>query len=284
MVLFRAERLLMDHAPNEQIRAALADVAFQLGLVYLGQKDLESTKRAFRSVRFVAPDKELDPARYPPNVVEAFRAAAPATELAPLSITTAFDGLAVFIDGKLRGKTPLEVSLPVGTHYVTVTGDLFVPIGGKANVGTDPILRLEPLNKSAAQRARALVAHHRTGKLSQLDLARELSEITKSPALILIVGTKPNQFVPFANGKLGEAASAKTLDSALRFIAPPPSLELRNPSGPVPAPTPWYRRRTTYVIGGIAAGAIASVVTTILLTSSEGTRTTNNLCFEPDCP
>ncbi len=80
---------------------------------------------AARMARDRADRQALDPADYPPKIVELFaRAREPhAGPAAGLVVTTEPAGAAVFVDGALRGPSPQQLTLAPGPHYVTVRLD-----------------------------------------------------------------------------------------------------------------------------------------------------------------
>jgi hypothetical protein len=102
--------------------------------VYLGTSHLQrdppdevAARKAFASALALLPHRPLNPALYPPHVIELFQAvqADQARHGVKLELTVAGDGPAtVWIDGVERGQTPLTVPdvLP-GEHFVVARAD-----------------------------------------------------------------------------------------------------------------------------------------------------------------
>jgi hypothetical protein len=156
----RAERALLSLAPTPEVTALLAEANFQAALNYLGRGQEARALEALRACRRLDPSRvELDRARYLPEVVTAFDAAAIALDPSGrLDVTAAYDGAAVQVNGADAGATPLRLALPPGVHYVWGTFPEHRVAGHRLEiaVGQDVAvrLRLEPL--AADERAREL--------------------------------------------------------------------------------------------------------------------------------
>lgn len=99
------QRLLFDTAPSPATTALLADLAFAEGVAELSEpSDRERAGAAFALVHRLVPGRTLDPARYLPEIVTAFAAAAAAPAgRATLAITG--DGT-LWLDGRAVGPSP----------------------------------------------------------------------------------------------------------------------------------------------------------------------------------
>ncbi len=126
----------------------LRDALTLLGASYAFQGDGRQARQVFRRLHVQFPGYELDPNVYPPDVVSAFRKAAPrgrAARLASLRIETDPPGAVVYLDYVPMGRSPIEVGniLP-GTHVLRllrpgarqVVQEVELRPGGKETVST----------------------------------------------------------------------------------------------------------------------------------------------------
>jgi hypothetical protein len=114
----------------------------------------------------LAPTRPLDPARFPPRLVEAARRAAEArTATARLTVIASPADALVVVDGEVVGRGHVELTRPLGRHLVRAERSGFVPLGKPVEVSRDAEVRLalSPATPpSAADLARrAQLAGHR---------------------------------------------------------------------------------------------------------------------------
>lgn len=75
---------------------------------------------AFREALLADPRVDLDPARFKPGDIALLERAKRALKGRLRVEASGTDGALVLIDGKARGKTPLDLTLPVGRHEVVI--------------------------------------------------------------------------------------------------------------------------------------------------------------------
>jgi hypothetical protein len=116
---------------------SLAKALLLLGASQLGQHDNASAEAAF--VRLLrrrpgyAPSVEL----YAPQVIEVFERARKTAQLAPavqVTLESAPSDAEVTLDGELRGRTPLQLSVAAGEHAVRFDHQGFVSMGATLNL------------------------------------------------------------------------------------------------------------------------------------------------------
>ncbi|MCG8419117.1 MAG: PEGA domain-containing protein [Proteobacteria bacterium] len=119
--LEEAEELLLAVAPGPDVSRRLANLAFLRAIVLLRDDRTAQALDELRAVRRLDPQRpELDPSRYPPQIVRLFAIAGTAVSpTAALRVTAAFDGATVYIDGLRSGSTPALTYVSPGVHYVT---------------------------------------------------------------------------------------------------------------------------------------------------------------------
>jgi tetratricopeptide (TPR) repeat protein len=128
----------LDRLPEEG-RAPLLRALTLLGSVHNQAGDPERAREAFLTLLALAPAHELEEGAWPPSDVELFRDLQ--EELAfsePGALKLSSDGPpgAVFVDGRLRGVTPLEVgALGPGRHLFLVKRQGNAPASGRVLVG-----------------------------------------------------------------------------------------------------------------------------------------------------
>jgi len=284
IALFRAERPLIDLAPSHENRRALADVNFRLGLIYLAQQDRDRARAAFRAVHFLVPGSELDPARYPPDVVGEFERARPGSPDASLSIAASVPGAAVFVNGRPVAASPAEVEVPAGAHYVLVSQPGYRPSGRRIVVqsgGVEPVrIALAPVPKTvqAARLRHALRARTVQTEGDVIFAGRRAMQLAQADAAIVIVTRNERSMATAITGDRTTASQPLPSEVAalLDELAPAP-IEI-----PLVADRPWYREPLTLAVGG-AALATVSILTVVLLSSGDDMRATGGICFPPDC-
>src|SRR5690606_35452074 len=117
-LLARAEQDLLAACPSPEGVRLLAETALERGRIHLRQRQRQRAVQDFVLVHRLDPERQLEPERYLPDVIEAFaeavaldRATAPAVTL---EITALLDGAAVYLDGRFAGYTPLVTRVAAG--------------------------------------------------------------------------------------------------------------------------------------------------------------------------
>jgi hypothetical protein len=120
-LLSAVESETLGRAAAAQLAPALAELYLLRGVLAVAQRDQRAALRAFALVQRLQPGLPLDPARHPPPVQAAFRAAraAPAEPGALLLATRA--GAEVLLDGVPAGTAPLpDAPLEAGLHLLII--------------------------------------------------------------------------------------------------------------------------------------------------------------------
>ncbi len=122
--------------PTDETRALYAQLSLLRGLALLDQHEPGGAARAFALTHRIDPATQLDPTRYPPDIIDAFQRAATApAQTAPLVIRGT--GRA-WIDGRERGDAPDSFDVEIGDHYIVLTGADRDTTGVPVTVGKKP--------------------------------------------------------------------------------------------------------------------------------------------------
>jgi hypothetical protein len=207
----------------------------------------------------LAPTRPLDPARFPPRLVEAARRAAQAAAMtrARLAVSVQPDDASIIVDGQLLGRGRVELTLPAGRHFVRgeragfVAAARVVAIG---EAGGEVRLTLAAATApTAAELARrgALAASART-------LGAFVSARDGRPELTLMLvggkGTVEGRRALAADATLTTATLAAAVDALLGDEAARAAVATSAP------PPPWWRRAWVWGVAGGVAGATAIAV------------------------
>ncbi|HZS40555.1 MAG TPA: PEGA domain-containing protein [Polyangia bacterium] len=129
-------------------RGELVDLHAYRAAARMANGDEASAWDDLLAAAVLAPSRPLDPARFPPRVVEAARRAAQAIGApARLAIASAPDDALVIVDGELVGRGHVELLLPAGAHLVRAERSGFRAAGSRVDVGAsgaETRLALEP--------------------------------------------------------------------------------------------------------------------------------------------
>jgi tetratricopeptide (TPR) repeat protein len=266
-----AEQALLAAPPEPAVMAALADLSFQAGLIHVAADDTARALRAFRAVRRLDPERSaLDPARYPPSVVELYdQSARPVPASGRIRVSAPYDGTAIHLDGVDAGTTPLEIPAAPGIHYVhasypdhRVWGARVEMAGPQAEVK----VRLERM--TVDERGRELRRRALDGA-PWAEAARAAAALTGVDAVVLIRGTagKLETALFDANrGRLSDWRAADVEPGTLvaPLVPPPPVAELPPEQPPIVDPggdRPWYRKTWgRAAIGGAAVVIVSGIV------------------------
>jgi hypothetical protein len=196
----------------------------------------------------LAPGRSLDPARFPPRLIEASRRAREALAPAGTLVVIAQPADAVIIvDGQLYGRGRVEVPRPGGRHFVRAERAGFVAGGRVVESGagtTEVRLALAP---AAAPSPEELA---RRGALA--DAGRTLGGYIAGGAhatLTLVLVERGGRVVGKSALPLDEQLTSGALAAeALALLGD------EGARGVAPLPRPWYRRP---LVWGLAGGAVA---------------------------
>lgn len=145
--LAEAEQQLLAAWPSPESARLLAEIALERGRIYLRQRQRERAVQEFMLVHRLDPERQLEPERYLPDVIDAFAEAVARAQVqdrdagvgvqpdgqqppgtpardrqagssVALEVTALLDGAAVYLDGRFAGYTPLSMRVAPGAHYV----------------------------------------------------------------------------------------------------------------------------------------------------------------------
>jgi PEGA domain len=278
--LGRAEALLLPTEPDERVVELLAEVNFQAGLVHLRDQNRGLAVDAFRQVLRLVPGRApLDPARYPPEVVQAFaEARKPSGESGVLEVSATFDDVPVYLDGVRVGVTPLRRRISPGPHYLLLAAPEYYPEGQKLDAGSRDrislVIELErlPLARRASDMRRRLASArgarrdtlHRAGRdvalLAGVDAVLVIGDGAGKPSVALYErnADRLSLFRP-VNRDVGKLFG-------LMVPAPPPG-----PMDLLPVEerdeTPWYAK--PWGLAGLGGGAALAILGVLVLSGTD---------------
>ncbi len=196
----------------------------------------------------LAPGRSLDPARFPPRLIEASRRAREALAPAGTLVVVAQPADAVIIvDGQLYGRGRVEVPRPGGRHFVRAERAGFVAGGRVIESGEGTTEVRLTLVAAAAPSPEELA---RRGALA--DAARTLGGYIAGGAhatLTLVLVERGGRVVGKSALPLDEQLTSGALAADVFAL-----LGEQNAHGVSPLPPPWYRRP---LVWGLAGGAVA---------------------------
>ena len=277
--LGRAESLLLSTEPDERVIQLLAEVSFQAGLVHLRDQNHGLAVDAFRQVLRLMPERPaLDPARYPPDVIQAFAAARrPRGEPTVLEVSATFDGVPVYLDGVRIGVTPLRRRIAPGPHYLLLAAPEFLTKGQKLDASPRDrislVVELErlPLARRAAEMRRRLIAARGARRDTLRRAGREVALLAGVDA-VLVIGDGPGvPSVALYERNADRISLFRPVNREVRKLfglllpAPPPG-----PIDLLPVderePAPWYAR--PWGLATLGSGAVLTILGVIVLTST----------------
>lgn len=199
----------------------------------------------------LAPGRSLDPARFPPRLIEASRRARESLPPAgTLVITAQPSDAVVIVDGQLYGRGRVEVPRPSGRHFIRAERAGFVASGRVVESGAGStevrIALVAAPSPSAAELARrgALADASRTvgGYIAGGARAAVTLVLVDRSAHVLGKTTLPVD-EQLTSGALAAAVDGLLGDGDRRGTIPPPPV--------------WYRRPLLWgIAGGVAAAAL----------------------------
>lgn len=161
----------------------------------LDEPDEAGAKDAFRNALALSPSKPLNPALYPPFVVEAFDAVKAESEASVFTLQAFTDGPAkVWVDGVERGQAPATVDgLLPGEHHVVARGEgtqgytrVVVP---PLEAGAEPAPRSEQARLSLKAPSLGEASTSTAGRSGQIDaLYNSLGNRAEGVDLVLLAG------------------------------------------------------------------------------------------------
>ncbi len=269
--LARAEQRLLAVEPDVGVVELLAEVSFQAALVHLREQNRGLAIDAFRQVVRLTPEREaLDPARYPPEVIQAFEAARGAIGApAVLEVSTTFDGVPVYLDGVRIGMTPLRTDIAPGPHYLVVAAPEFLTQGSKLDVlPRERITRVFdldrlPLARRASEIRRRLVGSDGDRRASLRRAGRDVALLAGVDAVLVVADGARGPSVAVYERNADRLSLFRPVDGevgrvfGLLIPASRPALFDLQPEDERNPPPPWYLRpwAVASMTGGVVLGA-----------------------------
>jgi hypothetical protein len=266
--------------PTDEVRALYAELTLLEGLAQLDQHKLDGAERAFALTHRLDPTAALDPARYPPDITDAFTRAATATTTTA-KLTIRGTGRA-WVDGQERGDAPGTFDVELGDHVIVltsvdrVTTGVALRVAGKSQVEipdapASPGLQVQ---RTRLELSRAVTNHDdaaRAGAIQELASLLGVGDvvmISKRPDGKLQWETWRDRAPGFSAPQLYTMQKPEALLEGLASDVPAKSpAEPSSPSLSIgkalpSAEEPWYARR--WVQASAAAGLAAVIVGVIL--------------------
>jgi hypothetical protein len=278
--LAAAEAQLLAVEPDERVIQLLAEVSFQAALVHLRDQNRGLAIDAFRQVLRLTPEREdLDPARYPPEVIQAFAAARrPAGDPAVLAVSATFDGIPVYVDGVRIGVTPLRTEVAAGPHYLLLVAPEFLAEGQKLDAAPRDRISLEvelerlPLARRASEMRRRLESSHGARRENLRRAGREVALLAGVDA-VLVVGDGPGMPAVAVYERNADRLSLfRPVDGQVRKLfglllpAPPPGPIDLLPDEEREKPAPWYLK--PWGVASLGSGAVLTIIGVVIFTST----------------
>ena len=266
---------LSEVAPTKDMIALYADLVFDLGQAQLIQGKTKDANQSFTLVHRLDPARKPDPARYLPEIIDAYESTAPKDGAVAKLIVKGMGR--VWIDGveqKLGANNMFDVA--EGLHLVQLTGvdreprGELVSVPPAAEIEIAPALATEDLKVKRARVALSLV----TDSVSRASAIRRLAQllhvndavvIWKSGSSKLLVQTWRNPEPGFSAIK--EHGNERAVD----LLAP---LETPRKPDPIvidPIRPPIVVEKKSYQKRWVRAGAVATVLAvaaTVVIVSS----------------
>jgi hypothetical protein len=260
--------------PTSEVLGVYAELAFAYGQAQLGLRKPNDASLAFQLAHRLDPSRRPDPTLYPPNIVQAYNAAANKSTIAA-KLEVKGDGR-VWIDGVERGPANASFDTSEGLHLVQLSGPERETRGKQVQLPqtTPAPVEIEGAPASEVlkvQRARIALAKVRDDaerasamkRLGELLGVRDAVLIMRGEDDVLLVQTWRIPEPGFS--KLVVHRNEPPID-LLTPLAPPPPKE--EPSGPIVVIPPviddrsWYQRR--WVQASIAGTVVLGIVGAIL--------------------
>jgi hypothetical protein len=256
--------------PTEMVEP-YADLTLVLGQALLGVHRPDDAARAFQLVHRLDPMRQLDPARYLPEIVDRFRAEAPHTEPAKLQV---LGKGRVWIDGVEKGTAPGMFEVGEGTHVVQLTGpdrvtrgeEVDVPKHQSVSIPDDEATKAQKIHRARLALSQASDPAARAGAMQELARLLEIHDavliVTRDGALEVQTWRDRapgfSEFVAYHDQKptdlLLPLAPAKPPEEPKQFVFNPPPHPVDE--------TPWWRKRWVQASAGsvVVIGIVGAIV------------------------
>jgi hypothetical protein len=256
--------------PTEMV-GPYTDATLVLGQALLGEHRQNDAARAFALVHRLDPMRQLDAARYLPEIVDFFRLQTPSSEVAKLQVVG--KGRA-WIDGIDRGPAPATFEVGEGTHVVQLTGVDRITRGEQVTVPGQLSVEIPDQDAGSelkVKRARVALAKA-PDPAARAGAMQELARLLDVHDAVLIakrddgleVQTWRDRAPGFSELVAYHEQKPSELLVPLAPAKPPDEPKIAIPFTPPPHvdATPWYRKR--WIQASIATGVVVGVVGAIL--------------------
>lgn len=198
-----------------------------------------------------APSRPLDPARFPPRVIETERRAAQSLSASGKLSVTASDA-SIFVDGLDAGRGSVEVVVPAGRHFVRAERAGFSPSGRTIEVSANGASLTIALSARPAPPVDLFVRRAQLAGARRV-LGAYIGAKSGAAVLELLLADVASGVVRSrVSLELGARLSESALASAVDALLPPPPAEHRH--------VPWYKRPLVWgIVGGVVAATALSV-------------------------
>ena len=263
-----------------------ADLALDGGVAQLAGHDRDEAARRLAFTHRLDPGRALDPVRYSPDILEAYRAAAAAP--AP-RVQLAVRGTGpVWIDGAARGPAPGTFEVDAGYHLVQIAAPDRITAGQIVLADRDAAVAIEapvaPLELQV-ERARKALAALPDDAVARAGAMQQLAQLLGVHDAVLIwkraldgkllVQTWRDRAPGFSALREAGGVAASEILAPLappRPPQPPPQPRLAAsrvlPPAPHHEPEPvWYQRR--WVQASVAGGVVLGVIGAILIVNHQ---------------
>lgn len=283
-------RAAQDAAAGDADRAAtrevLADLAFVEAMAIAGGGDLAAATPTFALVHRLSPGRTLDPARYLPEVIRAFDAAATPPPQTGMLFIAAPGATQVLVDGVAIGGEPVALQVAPGPHIVTARGEAIRGSGRRVEaaagqtVRVDLILVQAPLAVRAGRaRDRLLAATTDAARADAVETLLQLAGAKDGVVLVVEAGAVAARLYTQRGGLGPPRPVGDDLPAVLRPFRPvrplpPPQVDpTPEPVIPVEPTPPWYRERWAKVSIGVGTAAVVIAVVAAIVTRDAGSST-----------
>lgn len=273
-------------ADRPAVRELLADLAFVEAMAIAGDSGLAAAAPTFGLVHRLSPGRKLDPARYLPEVIHAFDAAATSAGPTGMLIIAAPGASEILVDGVAIGAEPVATTVAAGPHIVTARGEPIKGTGRRVLAAAGQTVRVDLISVVAPLGVRAARARDRllaaTSEVARIDAITTLLQLAGATDAIVLVdgsGTEIASRLYTERGGLGPARPVgDDVQAVLRPLRPLPRIKPPPDPPPVivkplPPALPWYQERWAKVSLGVGATAVVVGVVTAILLRDPGSST-----------
>lgn len=281
--LERARSSLFGLTPTKETSRLLADVSFNMSLIHMRAENNGLAMGELQLLHRLVKQETIDPVRYPPDVVRAFKQArkvAAAKTTATVSISATYDGAPVYLDGVAAGTSPITIPLSAGAHIVSIAAPQYqataILIDIDPGATQSHRIDLEPRNQVV--RARELRFEARSNGLKDEELrvaAGRVARLVGSDAVMILIDGQSADgasqvvatlYIQHLDRLTYRHQVDKQLKNMLGLVIDVPRPTLLDGVRDL-GPVPWYKK--PWGIAAIGGGTAATIAALIALGSGE---------------